>query len=53
MKRKGSENGGVSGSLGLVGSKENSLNAGEEGPVADVAKCNWTIIGLNLAIFVS
>lgn len=53
MKRKGSENGGVSGSLGSVGSQENSLSAGEQGPVAAVAKPNWTIIWLNPAIFVS
>lgn len=50
MKRKGSENGGVSGSLGSVGSQENSLSAGEQGPVAAVAKPNWTIIWLNPAI---
>lgn len=51
MKRKGLENGGVSGSLGSVGSEENSLIAGQEGPVAAVATPNWTIIGLKPAIF--
>lgn len=53
MKRKGSENEGVSSSLGSVGGEENSLIAGEEGPVAAVAEANWTIIGLNPAIFVT
>lgn len=53
MKRKGSENEGVSRSLGSVGGEENSLIAGEEGPVAAVAEANWTIIGLNPAIFVT
>lgn len=53
MKRKGPENGGVSGSLGAAGSKENSLIAGEEGPIASLAKPNWIIIGLNPAIFAS
>lgn len=53
MKRNGSENEGVSGSLGSAGGKEDSLSAGEQGPAAAVAKPNWTIIGLNPAIFVS
>lgn len=53
MKSKGSENDGVSGSLGSVGSEENSLGAGEEGPAAALAKRNRTKIGLNPANFVS
>lgn len=53
MKSKGSENDGVSGSLGSVGSEENSLGAGEEGPAAALAKRYWTKIGLNPANFVS
>lgn len=36
-----------------LAAKENSLIAGKEGPVAAVAKPNWTITGLKAAIFVS
>lgn len=33
--------------------EENSLIAGEEGPVAAVAEPNWTITGLDPAIFLT